>query len=88
MNALFVLLIAIAIMLIASTALYVITIARRCLKRRAERIFSSASCSEQIEQRKWHKHEPVIVWISNYPVQPKLGWPGYKGECYARRSCN
>ena len=88
MHALFVLFVVLSIMLIATTTLYAITTARRCLERRAERIFSSASCSEQIEQRKWHKHEPVIVWVSNYPVQPKLGWPGYKGECYARRSCN
>ena len=85
MNALFVLLVAIAIMLIASTTLYAITTARRCHHRRAERVFSSASCSEQIEQRRWHKHEPVVVWVSNYPVQPKLGWPGYKGGFYDRR---
>ena len=86
MHALFVLLVALSVMLIATVAAYLPTFARRCLRRHAERFFSRRPCSDAIEQYKWHRHEPIIIHVPRYMVQPKLGWPGYKGGFYDTRN--
>lgn len=86
MHALYIMLVVLSVMLIASVATYLPVFVRLRSRRRAERLFARRSCSDAIEQYRWHRHEPIIIHVPQYMVQPKLGWPGYTCSFYNKRN--